>query len=338
MRGVILPRMNPLPPTKISRASAVRALAILLLLALGSCSTPSSPTAEQLVLDGIARAERKDFGGAAASFRRALALRPDDADTRYNLGLALLERGDLAGAEAELRRVLELRPGDAEAWHGLGQAAFNRRDYAAAIAAFDRALTLDAGLVDTVYSRALARRRRGDFDGAFADYDRAVALAPDYWRAYNGRATTRNAHGDFAIAIPDYERRIELEPAGSEYAWFQRSLLRRRLGRDPELAGLATEVARWPDEWPKTVGQFLLGRIAADELLRLAAAPADAQTRREQLCEANYYVGITALLAGRTDEARERFQTCVATGVDVFLEHLLSRSELARMGATSAKP
>jgi lipoprotein NlpI len=333
--GVNLPRMIAPTPTKISRAAAVRALAVALALVVGGCRTPPAPTAEQLALDGVARAERKDFAGAAADFRRALALRPDDADTRYNLGLALLEGGDLAGAEAELRRALALRPGDAEAWHGLGQAAFNRRDYAAAIAAFDRALALDAGLVDTVYARALARRRSGDFDGAFADYDRAVALAPDYWRAYNGRATTRNAHGDFALAIPDYERRIALEPTGSEYAWFQRSLLLRRLGRDPELAALSAEVARWPDDWPKVVGQFLLGHLGADELLRRAAAPADAQARREQLCEANYYVGITALLAGRTDEAREKFSACVATGVEVFLEHLLARSELARLGAAN---
>ncbi len=328
--------MIPPPLTKFSCALVLRALTVA--LALGGCATPPAPTAQQLVLDGIAQAERKDFAAAVVSFRHSLALRPDDADTRYNLGLALLERGDLAGAEAELRRALELRPGDAEAWHGLGQAAFGRRDYAAAIAAFDRALTLDTSLVDTVYARALARRRSGDFDGAFADYDRAVALAPGYWRAYNGRATTHNAHGDFALAIPDYEKRIALEPVGSEYAWFQRSLLLRRLGHDSDLAGLAAEVARWPDDWPKTVGQFLLGHLSADELLRLAIAPADAQTRREQLCEANYYVGITALLEGRTEEAREKFLACVATGVDVFLEHLLARSELARLGAATNKP
>jgi tetratricopeptide (TPR) repeat protein len=323
--------MIPFSPPP-SRRPVCGVLALVLLLSAG-CQTPPrpGPTADRLVADGIARAEQQDYDGAIADFNRALALRPGDADTRFNLGLARGSKQDYAGALAEFNRALALRPGDPEIWLSRGSVKFYQEDYAGAIADYDRAVAVRPDYALGYYARALAQRRRGNYDGAFADYDRAIALDPSSWLAYNGRATTRNGHGDFALALPDYARRIALRPEDAQYVWFERSLVLRRLGR-PDEFDLAGEVAGWPDGWPKTVGRFLLGDLEAGVLLRLAAAPADAQTRREQLCEANYYVGMDALLDGRTAEAREKFLACRATGVDVFLEYFLAGVELARLG------
>ena len=332
----LCPAMNFFP-CHVPRLPGRRALAWILLSLAGCHATLEPPrTADDYSLRGIGKAEgARDFDGAIADFNRALALRPDDADVYYNLGLAKSGKRDRAGAIAAFDRALALRPRDPEGWLARGGEKFSLQDYDAAIADFDRAIALDEKFTAAYYSRALARRRQGDFDGAFADYDRALAIDPDYWLAYNSRATTHNAHGDFELAILDYEKRIELQPEGSEYAWFQRSLLLRRLGRDGDMDNLAREIAGWPEGWTKTVGQFLLGRLSGAELLRRATETADAQTRREQECEANYYVGITALLAGRRAEAREKFTACMATGVNVFLEFTLARAELARLSATA---
>ena len=259
------------------------------------------------------------------------------ADDLLDRGLAKLAQKDYAGTLADCDRALALAPNRAVLHYTRGIAEFHLRRYDDAIDEFDRTVELDPTDTDAFYGRALSKRREHDFDGAFADYDHAIELDSDYWQAYNGRATTHNAHGDYALAIADYEKRIALEPEGSEYAWFQRSLLLRRLGR-ADTTGLAAHVDGWPDGWPKTLGQFLLGRIGPDELLRLADVAADAQTRREQRCEADYYVGITALLAGRSDEAREKFTDCLGTGVSDFLEATLSRAELGRMGVAVADP
>lgn len=313
---------------------------VLVAILLEGCHPPAQPpttaspaqTAEELTWSGIAKSGQKDFAGAAADFNAALALRPDDADVVYNLGLAQSAQKDYPGAIAAFTRALALTPGDAEILLSRGTAAFYEQDYDPAIADYNRAIALNPKYTEAFYARALARRRKGDFDGASADYDHALELDPNFWMAYNGRATPHNAHGDFALAISDYEKRIQLRPDGDEYAWFQRSLLLQRLGR-PGDDGLAKQAASWPDSWTKTVGQFLLGQVNADELLRLAEVAADAQTRREQECEANHYVGITALLAGRTAEAKEKFTACMATNVNTFLEYTLSRAELARMAA-----
>jgi lipoprotein NlpI len=325
----------PLPFRRLGRGTL--ALALLLLIGCQPPPAPMAPTADEYSTQGITKFDQADYDGAIADYNRALALEPNDADVHFNLGLARNGKQDYAGAIAEFDQVLALNPGDAEACLSRGSAKFFQENYDGAIADYDHAIALEPNFTDAIYARALAHRREGNYDAAFADYDHAIALDPNYWRAYNGRATTHNAHGDYALAILDYEKRIALEPDGDEYAWFQRSLILRRLGR-PDDGELAKQVASWPHNWPKTVGQFLLGQLGPDELLRLAALSTDPQTKREQLCEANYYVGITDLLAGRPAEAKVKFQTCVDAGVYQFLESLLARTELAKMQAAANAP
>ena len=55
------------------------------------------------VLDG-------DYGSAVEAYRRALALRPDDALTRANLGVCLLEMGRRDAGEASIRAAARGRP------------------------------------------------------------------------------------------------------------------------------------------------------------------------------------------------------------------------------------
>ncbi len=307
---------------------------VVLLLLLGAGSrAPDSPvlSAAELTTRADAEADQKNYAAALVDYNAALALQPDFTRAYLNRGATQYELKDYPAAIASFSRTIELDPQNPTAYLNRGAAKFSLQDYPAAVADYSQSLTLNPNDPDVYYCRALAQRREGDYAAAFADYDHAIALDSSYWRAYNGRATAHNAHGDFELAIADYTTRIQLEPQGSEYAWFQRSLLLRRLGRADD-TGLAAEILSWPSGWTKNVGLFLLGRIQPDELLRLAAQATDPQTQSEQLCEANYYVGITDLLAGRKDDAREKFQACVATGVYQFLEHLLARAELARMG------
>jgi lipoprotein NlpI len=329
--------MDPmLPPHELHRPSwALPLLGVFLLAACNRTPPPPALTAEDLVARADTQADAKDYAGAIADYKAAIALQPDYALAYYDLAVTQYEKNDFTGAIDSFSQAIAHDPQNADAYLNRGVAKFELQDYPAAIADYNAALAINPDDTAAIYSRALAQRREGDFDAAFADYDHAIALDPNYWRAYNGRATAHNAHGDFELAIPDYDMRIKLAPEGAEYAWFQRTLLLRRLGR-PDEDALKAQVLAWPEGWPKTVGLFLIGRIGPDELLRLAADTKDPQTQNEQLCEANYYVGITDLLTGRKDEAKAKFTACIATGVYQFLESLLSHSELARMQAPPA--
>jgi tetratricopeptide (TPR) repeat protein len=57
-----------------------------------------------------------------ASYDHALTVRPDYAETHYNLGLALMELGHLSKARAALERAIELAPCKVNYRRALGEA------------------------------------------------------------------------------------------------------------------------------------------------------------------------------------------------------------------------
>lgn len=78
------------------------------LLSQASATAPQRPEvwaamAQLAQLDG-------DYAGAASFYRRALALRPDDAITCKNFGSCLLEMNERAAGEAELRTAIRAAP------------------------------------------------------------------------------------------------------------------------------------------------------------------------------------------------------------------------------------
>ncbi|HYD28933.1 c-type cytochrome biogenesis protein CcmI [Brevundimonas sp.] len=90
---------------------------------------------QALAMLGAARAQAGDPIGAASAFRRALALKPDDARSWARLGETLVRanQGAIGGdAEAAFRRALELDPNQGGARYFLGEAALARGDTAAA--------------------------------------------------------------------------------------------------------------------------------------------------------------------------------------------------------------
>jgi tetratricopeptide (TPR) repeat protein len=71
---------------------------------------------------GIAwiHAQKKHWDKAAEWFERALAIRPDQADTWFNLGYAREQQGLQAAALTALARAVELNPKHDRAWYGMG--------------------------------------------------------------------------------------------------------------------------------------------------------------------------------------------------------------------------
>jgi tetratricopeptide (TPR) repeat protein len=117
---------------------------------------------------------------------RAVALRPDVAHFRANLGTARLASGDDAGAEACFRAVLERQPGNDDAWNNLGLALLRQERNTEAEPCFATAHALapgrtDAGanLVACLHRIAAAAAAHGQPDAAEAAYRAALAVQPD---------------------------------------------------------------------------------------------------------------------------------------------------------------
>ena len=93
---------------------------------------------------GLVARRREDYVGAAASFRRALELAPDQADVLHELGVALLASGAKAEALGHLDRAAALRPHEAAYVADAGFAHLRAGDLDAARERLHLASAIDA--------------------------------------------------------------------------------------------------------------------------------------------------------------------------------------------------
>jgi tetratricopeptide (TPR) repeat protein len=199
---------------------------------------------------GIARHDRGDPAGAAASFRRALELWPDFAEAHGNLGNALVDLGQPGDAVYHYRRMLELRPDLAEAHNNLGNALLSLRRFEEAVTSYRRALALrpnapgaHANLGNALHAlgrpqEALIHCRRalelepdsaeaellvgnalfdlGLLDEAAASYARALDLKPDYTEAHIAAGKVLRQTGRIAAAEESCRKALGLATDSSE--------------------------------------------------------------------------------------------------------------------------
>jgi predicted O-linked N-acetylglucosamine transferase (SPINDLY family) len=140
-------------------------------------------------------------------------------EAQSNLGNALRETGDLEGAADACRRAIALRPTNAEAYVNLGGALHDLKRLDEAIATYRRALILDPRLTVAHYNLGLALYQRGRLDAATASFRQAVELNPGYTAAWNNLAVALQSYGEFAQAVDAYRKVVTLEPAVSSTAY-----------------------------------------------------------------------------------------------------------------------
>ncbi len=85
-----------------------------------------------------ALSESGDPEGATIYFEAALALEPDDAMTRYNMGVIMINAGNREDGIRKLEEAIELQPEYPLAYKELGYAYAGNADYAKAIEVFDK--------------------------------------------------------------------------------------------------------------------------------------------------------------------------------------------------------
>ena len=182
----------------VRRAAPVVLASALLTAEASVPSPPADEAAYRLNNVGVSLLEQFRYEDAAASFRKALELKPALGLARANLAIALLNGqhleearteataaakllpgsaqppytlalaarslGDVEAARTALRRVLELDPQDVGARVNLGQILMQERKYAEAAAEFQAALAAEAYSATAAYNLglALARAQRAE--------------------------------------------------------------------------------------------------------------------------------------------------------------------------------
>ncbi|PBC21335.1 MULTISPECIES: YaiO family outer membrane beta-barrel protein [unclassified Mesorhizobium] len=158
------------------RRSRRAALAACLILAIAA--TPGAvlaQTVDELYASAVKARQARHFDEAVDLLRRALALKPDNADALVQLGFAELGRNDLAAAHDAFSKALSLAPAYQDASFGLAEIEFRSGNLDAALPLAESVARAQPGNTDAA---ALVENIRKAMQAAGGEARKASAAAP----------------------------------------------------------------------------------------------------------------------------------------------------------------
>jgi len=312
------------------------ALMLLLVTLLGTSST----VAGQTYSENLARCNAEgidpdlNIAGCTAVIQSGQLNDTNLSFAFNNRGFAYGAKNDYDRAIQDLTEAIRLNPSDATAFNNRGADYRHKQDYDRAIQDFDQAIRLNPSYAGAFYNRGRAYRDKKDYEHAIQDFDQAIRLNPSDAYAFSNRGYIYFYLGKFAAAQSDFAMGLEASPTDAYgVLWLYLSTSRADHSAHAGLEANAAKVKL--TDWPGPVIQLYLGNMTTSEVLSAAADP-DAQKNRELHCEAYFFLGEQALIAGRRIEAKRLFQQSIDTGVTSFVEYAGAQSELKRLQATPA--
>jgi tetratricopeptide (TPR) repeat protein len=134
------------------------------------------PNVESLTLRGSIYMQQKKWTDAQASFDKALAASPADAQLHLWMGHTKLELHDYAGAEIELRRSLELEPAGTDTLRELVSVYYLSGQYEATVSTLDLLGRREAPSALDWFFRALSCDKLGRRPEAAAAYQKFLEM------------------------------------------------------------------------------------------------------------------------------------------------------------------
>ncbi len=259
--------------------------------------------ADVLTARGLAYTQKQDWDAAARDFNAALKHEADDPEARFGLGIVYSGQGDGAAAIRELDSVIARGS-------NLGR---NQNDI----------------LPDAFAERGDIYLTIGQYQRGIEDFDQALRRRPGDAGAHDGRGQAEFHLGAFDKAEADLAAAADGDPQMAYHPlWLY--LAQAHQGKDgkAELERRSAKLDLKP--WPGPVVDFYRGKAGADDVFTVARA-GDAKTQRDQICEADFYLGEHALLAGDKDKGRDLLQQAAGSCDRRFIEYAGAKAELARI-------
>jgi lipoprotein NlpI len=314
--------------------------ALVLLAGLAIFDVANFGRARQAIFDaqsGSEAAKRHDPDMAITLYSKAIEAGTLPSETEadvYNArGMARLQKQDWTAAVADFNEALKRNAGSAEAHFGLGVANSSLGNDDMALREFGS--IIDQGreaadmLADAYAARGETYLTLGQYQRGIQDFDEALHRQPKDAGAHGGRGDAYSYLGQFDKAEADFAAAAAADTKMPYYPlWLY--LAQRHQGKDgkADLEHGAESIDL--KTWPGPVIEFYRGKISADDVLAAARA-GDEKTQRDQRCEADFYLGEHAVLAGDKDEARRLLSEAVSNCDRRFIEYAGAKAELGRI-------
>jgi tetratricopeptide (TPR) repeat protein len=161
---------------------------------------------------GVALVQHGRIEEAVTHYGCALDVNPEHADAHSNLGVALVRQGRLDEGAAHYRTALALRPAGADIHNNLGVLLMQQGKVEEAAAHFEQAVVLNPEHVNAHSNLGVALVQQGKIDEGIGHYSQALATDPDNAEAYNGLGVALVQIGRIDEAAAHYERALVLNP------------------------------------------------------------------------------------------------------------------------------
>jgi tetratricopeptide (TPR) repeat protein len=165
---------------------------------------------------GIRLQELGKLNESEASYRQAIALKPDYVEAHYNLGVTLQGIGSLEEAEACYRQSIALKPDFAEAHYNLGNRLHELGRLDETEASYKQAIEVKPEFAEAHNNLGITLQELGKLDEAEACHRQALALKPDYAEAHYNLGVTLQSQGRLDEAEASYRQATTWKPDYTE--------------------------------------------------------------------------------------------------------------------------
>lgn len=169
-------------------------------------------TAERFYTQGLGFLSRDDCETALIYFKKATDADPKYSEAWAQSGFCNEKLGRHSEALKASRQVITLRPDSAESYFNMGLAYFHSNQFREAIDAYKQALRLDPDNPETYYALGLAYGKQGRTDDEILSYRRAVRVRMDYVNAYERLSAAYAKVNRFKDAVWALNQLIQLRP------------------------------------------------------------------------------------------------------------------------------
>src|ERR1035437_5122827 len=162
---------------------------------------------------GVAYQNAGDLAEAERAYRRALALKNDLDEVRFNLGCLWLAENKLEAAKEEFVACTMRQPNAVEGFLKLGAVQLRTRELAVADKTFNDALRISPQNPEALNGLGLVRLQRGLAAEAAQCFDSALKQQPDYRPALLNLAIVAHQYlRDRQLALEKYREYLALKP------------------------------------------------------------------------------------------------------------------------------
>jgi len=143
-----------------------------------------------------------------------LALFKSNTSVFYDLeGLVHLKMEKTDKAAAAFRKAINLDPNNAMAWYNMSKVSQSFGDYTASLDFLNKAVGLVPSFNNAIFERALVRKKLGDIEGAIKDYSIIIDReGSSFLSAYFNRAICYKKIGQLTAALNDLEELLFHNP------------------------------------------------------------------------------------------------------------------------------